>query len=97
MNRHEKIDYIEFPASDIKATKAFFADAFDWSFEDYVPECAAFADQGIDGGFFKSDLFANTDKGSALVVFYCPDLGAARAKVEKAGDVSTLRSRAGMN
>jgi len=40
MNLHEKINYIEFPASNIKATKAFFADAFDWSFEDYGPEYA---------------------------------------------------------
>jgi len=89
MNRHEKINYIEFPASDIKATKTFFADAFDWTFEDYGPEYAAFADQGIDGGFFKSDLSASADQGSALVVFYSRDLEATRVKVEKSGGVIT--------
>ena len=61
MNRHEKINYIEFPASNIKATKAFFADAFDRSFEDYGPEYAAFAGQGIDGGFCKSELAVWSD------------------------------------
>jgi len=62
MNRHEKINYIEFPASNITATKSFFGDAFDWSFEDYYgPEYAAFAGQGIDGGFCKSELAVWSD------------------------------------
>lgn len=85
MNRHEKINYIEFPASDIQATKTFFTAVFAWSFEDYGPDYAAFADQGIDGGFFRSDLSASTDKGSALVIFYSIDLEATLARVEKAG------------
>ena len=53
MNQHEKINYLEFPAKDISATKAFFESAFGWHFEDFGPDYTAFSDQGIDGGFFK--------------------------------------------
>ena len=56
MNKHEKINYVVFPAIDIEATKAFFTTVFGWSFIDYGPEYTAFSNEGIDGGFFKSDL-----------------------------------------
>jgi predicted enzyme related to lactoylglutathione lyase len=52
MKEHEKIDYVEFPAKDIEATKSFFKMVFDWSFEDYGPDYASFSNQGIDGGFY---------------------------------------------
>ena len=55
MNEHEKINYIEFPAKDINATKSFFTEVFGWSFVDYGPEYSAFSNEGIDGGFFKSN------------------------------------------
>jgi len=87
MNEHEKINYVEFPARDIHATKAFFHHAFGWSFEDFGPEYAAFSNQGLDGGFFKSDLTASTEHGSALIVFYSRDLEATQAKIESAGGV----------
>ena len=51
MNEHEKINYVEFPANDLEATKAFFADVFGWSFEDFGPDYTAFEDEGLDGGF----------------------------------------------
>ena len=85
MNNHEKINYVEFPARDIQATKDFFAAAFDWSFVDYGPEYAAFSNEGIDGGFYKSEMSASTDKGSALIVFYSNDLQATQTKIESAG------------
>ena len=34
MNEHEKIDYVEFPAKDIEAAKAFFSTMFGWDFVD---------------------------------------------------------------
>jgi len=49
MNVHEKINYVEFPAKDLPATKAFFKKAFGWSFEDYGPDYTAFSNQGLDG------------------------------------------------
>jgi predicted enzyme related to lactoylglutathione lyase len=84
MNAHEKINYVEFPCKDIEATKAFFSKTFGWSFVDYGPEYTAFADQGLDGGFFKSDLAASTQKGSALIVFYSKDLEQTQVKIEQA-------------
>lgn len=85
MNVHEKINYVEFPAKDIPATKAFFNDVFGWVFEDFGPEYTAFSSQGLDGGFFKSDLAASTKNGSALIIFYSKDLEETQAKVISAG------------
>ena len=84
MNHHEKINYIELPARDIEATKAFFTEAFGWQFTDYGPEYTAFSDQGIDGGFYKSELTVSTDNGSALIVFYSKELEQTQSKIEKA-------------
>lgn len=51
MSANEKINYVEYPASDLEATKDFFSKAFGWTFVDYGPDYAAFSDQGLDGGF----------------------------------------------
>ena len=67
MSTHETINYVEYPARDLARTKHFFQQAFGWSFDDYGPDYAAFSGQGLDGGFFKSELAARTDQGSALV------------------------------
>lgn len=84
MNEHEKINYVEFPAKDIEATKNFFTTVFGWLFVDYGPEYAAFSNEGIDGGFFQSDLSASTENGSALIVFYSKNLEQTQAKIERA-------------
>jgi len=85
MNDHEKINYVEFPARDLSATKAFFETAFGWAFVDYGPEYTAFSDQGLDGGFFKSEFSSTTDNGGALVVFYSNNLEETLAKVASCG------------
>ncbi len=85
MNEHEKINYVEFPARDIEKAKKFFAQVFDWRFEDFGPEYTAFSNQGLDGGFFKSSQSVSTGNGSALIVFFSNDLEATLAKVELAG------------
>jgi len=85
MNQHEKINYVEFPAKDLATTKTFFQSVFGWTFVDYGPEYTAFEDQGLDGGFFKSDLASSTAKGAALIVLYSNQLEATLAKVERAG------------
>jgi len=85
MNQHEKMNYVEFPAKDLAGTKAFFESVFGWSFVDYGPEYTAFENQGLDGGFFQSELASSTEKGTALIVFYSNQLEATLAKVEKAG------------
>jgi uncharacterized protein len=85
MNQHEKINYVEFPAKDLEGTKTFFQSVFGWSFTDYGPEYTAFENQGLDGGFFQSELASSTQKGAALIVLYSNQLEATLAKVEKAG------------
>jgi len=85
MNIHEKINYIEFPASNIGTAKTFFSTVFGWSFIDYGPEYSAFSNAGIEGGFYKSDLSASTENGSALVVFYSNDLEQTQTKIMDAG------------
>lgn len=84
MHEHQKIDYVEFPAKDIEATKAFFTEVFGWSFTDYGPEYTAFANEGLDGGFFKSDLAATTENGSVLIVFYSQNLDHTQSRIERA-------------
>ena len=85
MSVHEKIDYVEFPAKDLAATKLFFNTVFGWSFEDYGPEYIAFSNQGLDGGFFLSDKVSSAENGSALIVFYSENLEQTQTKIEQAG------------
>src|SRR5690554_8132089 len=84
MPLHEKINYVEYPSRDLDGTKQFFGQAFGWKFEDYGPDYVAFSDQGLDGGFFRSELAARTEAGSALLLLYCDDLERTRRKVEAA-------------
>jgi predicted enzyme related to lactoylglutathione lyase len=85
MPEHAKINYVEFAARDLGATKSFFQAAFGWAFTDYGPDYAAFAGQGLDGGFYRADQAASTASGSALIVFYSHDLEATLARVVEAG------------
>lgn len=84
--KHEKINYLEFPAKNIAATKTFFNQVFNWSFTDYGPEYVAFGPEaGLDGGFYQSDLSSNTQAGAALVVFYSDNLGETESKITQFG------------
>lgn len=85
MQQHEKIDYVEFPANDLEGTKKFFINAFGWEFSDYGPEYSSFANEGVNGGFFKSNKKATNETGSALIIFYSSDLEATQKKIEGAG------------
>ena len=85
MENHEKINYVEFPARNLEATKAFFSKSFGWLFQDYGPEYTSFSNAGIAGGFFKAELSAKTDNGSALIVLYSTDLEGTFTKVMDAG------------
>lgn len=84
MNTHEKINYVEFPAKDLEVVKAFFKAAFAWKFTDFGPDYTAFSGEGLDGGFFKSDLTSSTATGSALIVFYSNNLEETLLKIENA-------------
>lgn len=85
MKTHNHINYIEIPARDLSATKKFFGDVFGWMFVDYGPDYCSFSNEGVDGGFFKSELTVATNNGSPLIVLYCNDLETTQAVVEASG------------
>lgn len=87
MSQHEPINYVEFPAKDIPATKQFFQQAFAWSFVDYGPEYTAFNQSGIEGGFYLSDLVSSTKNGACLVVLLSDDLEGSEQRVINAGGI----------
>jgi predicted enzyme related to lactoylglutathione lyase len=77
-----QIDYIEFPAIDIAASKRFYSAVFAWSFTDYGPNYTSFHDGRLAGGFTMS---AKPTKGGPLVVIYAKALEETRRKVIEAG------------
>ena len=77
-----QMDYIEFPASDIEATKRFYNSVFGWTFTDYGPNYTSFHDGRLAGGFTTS---AKPVKGGPLVVLYAKTLDDTRQKVVAAG------------
>lgn len=83
MREDGKIDYLELPAGDVSAIKAFYAKAFGWTFQDYGPTYAAF-DEGLEGGF---DGDPAERSKAPLPVLYAKDLEAMLARVEAAGAV----------
>ena len=77
-----RVDYIEFPATDIAKTKAFYAGVFGWKFTDYGPDYTSFEDGRLAGGFYKTDKVA---AAGPLVVIYAGDLAGMQTKVGAAG------------
>jgi len=85
MNRENTIDYIEVPALDPAAVRAFFEKLFGWTFEDYGPDYCSFNDGRLAGGFYRADRKAAVVTGSVLIVFYNDNLEAAVQRVTDAG------------
>jgi hypothetical protein len=81
MREDGRIDYVELPAGDLTPLKAFYREAFGWTFTDYGPTYAAFQ-EGLDGGF-QGD--AAELPSAPLVILYAHDLEAMEAKVRAAG------------
>lgn len=79
--QHHRIDYIEFTVASIAASKAFYGDAFGWTFQDYGPDYCEFRDGRLTGGF----AHGVSQPGGALVVLYSAALEDSLAKVEAAG------------
>lgn len=94
MPAHEKINYIELPARDLAQVQQFFMQAFGWEFIDYGNDYTAFSNQGLDGGFYRSDKSSCTDTGAALVVFYSADIASTERKIVAAGGAVTTATYA---
>ena len=78
-----RINYIELNVRDIGKAKAFYRQAFGWTFTDYGPEYAEFSDGAMKGGF--TTLAPPSPAGGPLVVLYADQLEAARGSVLAAG------------
>lgn len=85
MQTHEKINYLEYPASNLSATKIFFKTVFGWVFTDFGEDYIAFDNQGLEGGFYRSGQVSKTEHGATLTVFYSDDLRSTQTKIEAAG------------
>jgi uncharacterized protein len=82
---HHKINYIEFPSTDIERTKKFYSAVFGWTFVDYGPEYVSFQGAGIDGGFIKVEPHDGAGKFAPLVILYSSDLAATEIAVRMEG------------
>lgn len=76
------ICYLEFPAQDLPATKAFYQGVFGWTFTDYGPDYAAFEDGHLAGGFTRDNPGPAT---APLTVIFNKDLEGARERVLREG------------
>ncbi|HEV7253785.1 MAG TPA: VOC family protein [Mesorhizobium sp.] len=83
MRQDGKLDYLEMPATGgtLDRVKAFYSEAFSWSFTDYGPTYCAF-EQGLDGGF-QAD--AREAPPKPLPVIYAANLERALGLVRQAG------------
>jgi predicted enzyme related to lactoylglutathione lyase len=81
MTRDNTVDYIEFNATDIAATKQFYGAVFGWKFVDYGPQYVSFEDGRIAGGFSQGQVAP----AGTLVVIYVNDLATAERRVKEAG------------
>lgn len=79
-NNH--INYIEFKATNLEATKNFYSEAFGWNFTDYGDSYIAFESSGLDGGFTKTD---QPISNGVLVVLYHNNLEEIKEKLIQLG------------
>ncbi len=82
MNSHHRINYIELPAADLEAMKAFYGSAFGWTFTDYGPEYVEFKDGALTGGFTAGVVAGDA---GPLVILFSSDLEKSLAAVETSG------------
>jgi predicted enzyme related to lactoylglutathione lyase len=83
-----QMDYIEFPATDIEATKRFYHQVFGWDFQDYGPGYTSFNDGRLGGGFNSESHPIGADGKTTrgvLVVLYAASLDDTYRKVKEAG------------
>lgn len=85
MSAANQIDYVEFQASDLEATKQFFQQLFGWAFTDYGPDYTSFSDNRIAGGFARAEKRSTIESGGVLIVFYHPALEELQRRVGKLG------------
>ena len=80
------IDYIEFSVDDLEASKAFYAKALGWTFNDYGPDYAGVQDPRTGGEFAGLNQSPVASRGAGvLALIRTEDADAALASVLGAG------------
>ncbi|HEX6149711.1 VOC family protein [Nocardioides sp.] len=83
---HHTISYVELAAPDLAASKAFYAAAFGWQFNDYGPTYAGIRAADGDGEVGGLNAAAQGGSGNGpLVLLVSEDVDASLAAVEAAG------------
>ena len=77
-----RIDYIELAATDVAASKAFYAAVFGWAFTDYGDDYSSFEDGRLAGGLTQAP---EVMRGGPLVVIYAVDLEAIEKAIRGQG------------
>ncbi len=81
-DQDRRVDYIEFPATDIEATKKFYSEVFGWQFTDYGPDYTSFTDGRLAGGF---SVTSEVAAAGPLIVLYATNLEEIEASIREAG------------
>jgi predicted enzyme related to lactoylglutathione lyase len=85
MNQAEqdrRVDYIEFPTTDMDTTRKFYSEVFGWEFKDFGPDYTSFKDGRLAGGFASAPAVSG---GGPLVVIYATDLAGIEAEIRDRG------------
>jgi predicted enzyme related to lactoylglutathione lyase len=88
-NTHHAIDYVELPAPDLPASRAFYEQAFGWTFNEYGPEYAGIRAPSGESEVGGLDGTAGPDRRAPLVLLYSDDLDATVKAVQAAGGTVT--------
>lgn len=84
-----RVDYIEFLATNIDATKRFYSDVFGWEFTDYGPDYTSFTDGRLAGGF---SVAPEVTPGGPLVVALFHEPGRDRRPDQRVRGADRSRS-----
>ena len=81
-----KITYLELPCRDVAALKTFYGSLFNWQFQDWGEDYAAFSEAGLDGGF---NADSSHKPSAPLPVLQTTAIEAMEGRIRSAGGTIT--------
>ena len=81
-DQDRRVDYLEFPTTNIEESKSFYSGVFGWKFTDYGPDYTSFTDGRLAGGF---SVELEVATGGPLVVLYSTNLPQIEARIRESG------------
>ena len=84
-NTHHTIDYVEFAAPDLDASKTFYSEVFGWTFNDYGSDYAGIQAPHGDGESGGLSRHGTAGSGLPLVIIYSDGLDATVEAVRTSG------------